>query len=464
MRNESRTKWKKFSRISRVVRLYSQFDMAKNGNRGWIKWVIALVVLAAAGVGAWLYKDHKDGEIEYQSVKVLRGDLTQVVTATGTLNPVINVTVGSQISGNIQKLFADFNSPVTNGQVIAQLDAATYRANVSTAAADLANANAALELAQVNARRSGELFKDKLISQSDYDTTMAALHQAEAQVLSKTAALDRAKVDLSRCTIYAPVDGMVISRNVDVGQTVAASLSAPTLFIIANDLSKMQIDANVAEADVGGVLVGQDVEFTVDAYPMRTFRGKVAQVRNAPITVQNVVTYDTVIEVHNPDLKLKPGMTANVSVVIARREGTLKIANAALRFRPPDATKSSSTTNAAPQSPAQGGTRGLGGGGEGGGRRGGGEGGGRQGGGRPQGEHQPVRTVFTLATDDTAPKGDPKLKPVQIKTGISDGIFTEIIEGLNEGDAVVTSATQPGAATVQPQSNPFGGPGGFRRF
>jgi len=453
--------------------------MAKNGKRGWIKWVSALVLLVAAGVGAWLYKDRKDGEIEYQTVKVTRGDVTQVVTATGTLNPVLNVQVGSQISGIILKLYVDFNSQVTSNQVIAQLDAATYQANVNSAEGDLANARASLELAQVTARRAADLIKDKLISPSEFDTTTAALHQAEAQVKMRTASLERAKVDLGRCTIYAPVDGIVIDRKVDVGQTVAASLSAPVLFQIANDLTKMQIDANVAEADVGGVVVGQSVEFTVDAFPTRTFHGKVAQVRNAPITLQNVVTYDTVIEVNNADLKLKPGMTANVSIVIERRENVLKLANAALRFRPPDAAKSSGSTNSAPQAMAQAGNRSGEnrgpGGGEGGGRRGGGEGGGRRGGeggrpgggsggGRPPGERQMVRTVYLLTTADAAGHGDSKLKPVQIKTGISDGIFTEILEGANEGDALVTSATQAGGAATQPTSSPFGQPGGFRRF
>jgi HlyD family secretion protein len=440
--------------------------MANHGKHGWIKWVIALALLVAAGVGAWLYKHHKDVEMEYQTVKVARGDVTQVVTATGTLNPVLNVQVGSQISGIIQKLFVDFNSLVKSNQIIAQLDPATYQANVNSAEGDLANAKASLELAQVNARRAGELVKNNLIAQSEQDQAVATLHQAEAQVKVRSAALERAKVDFGRCTIYAPVDGIVIDRKVDVGQTVAASLSAPVLFQIANDLTKMQIDANVAEADVGGVVVGQAVEFNVDAFPSRTFHGKVAQVRNAPITVQNVVTYDTVIEVNNADLKLKPGMTANVSIVIERRENVLKIANAALRFRPPDALKSPTATNTATSTLAASGNRSGenraagGSGGEGGGRRSRGEGGGR-----PHAERQLVRTVYTLVADETAGPSDQQLKPVQIKTGIGDGIFTEIIEGLNEGDVIVTSASQPGVtATTQPPSSPFGGPGGFRRF
>src|SRR5579864_996237 len=273
----------------------------------------------------------------YQTATVTRGPITQLVTATGTLNPVTNVQVGSQVSGNIQKLFADFNSQVKAGQVVAQIDPALFQATVTQAEGDLANAQAALELAKVNAVRIQKLFAEKNSSQQDLDQAIATLHQGEANVKIKQGALDKAKADLDHCTITSPVDGVVISRNVDVGQTVAASLQAPIIFQIANDLTKMQIDSNVAEADVGAVEVGQDVDFTVDAFPTRTFHGKVTQVRNAPITVQNVVTYDTVIGVDNSDLKLKPGMTANVSIIIEHKDNVLQLKNAALRFRPPDA-------------------------------------------------------------------------------------------------------------------------------
>src|SRR6184192_3708344 len=251
---------------------------------------------------------------EFQTATVTRGPITQAVTATGTLNPVVNVQVGSQVSGNIQKLFADFNSKVKAGDVVAQIDPVLFQATVTQAEGDLANAQAGLELAKVNATRIQELFAKKNSAQADVDQAMANLHQAEANVKIKQGALDKAKADLDHCRITSPVDGEVISRNVDVGQTVAASLQAPVIFTIANDLTKMQIDSNVAEADVGVVEVNQDVDFTVDAFPSRTFHGKVVQVRNAPITVQNVVTYDTVIGVGNPDLKLKPGITANVSI------------------------------------------------------------------------------------------------------------------------------------------------------
>jgi HlyD family secretion protein len=431
-----------------------------------MKYLVLLAVVAGAIAGGWFYfhRQKQNKTPEYQTVTVARGDLAQTVTATGQLNPVLNVQVGSQISGIIEKLNADFNSLVKAGDIIAQLDPATYRANVSSAEGELASANASLELAQINARRAAELLKDKLIPQSEYDQSVATLHQAEAQVKIRTAALERARVDLGRCTIYAPVDGIVIDRKVDVGQTVAASLSAPVLFLIANDLEKMQIDANVSEADVGGVEIGQDVDFTVDAFPYRTFHGSVIQVRNAPTTVQNVVTYDAVIEVSNADLKLKPGMTANVSIVVARRENVLKIPNAALRFRPPESAPGEKRTNAAPLVMAQAAATNAGrGGGTASGRTGGGGGGTRSG--RPPGERQPLRTIHLLVNAEAgkAAGGAPELKPVRVKLGINDGLATEVIEGVAEGDQIVVGMTtpNPSATPASNPANPFGS--GFPR-
>ena len=405
--------------------------------RNWKRVVIIASVIVLAGLGVWYFKFREDSAPQYQTIQVTRGDLTQFVTATGQLNPVTNVQVGCQISGTIDKLYADYNTPVTNGQLVARLDPATYQAIFHQTEGDQANAEAALELALVNARRSKELFDAKLIPQSDYDQAVATLHQAEATVKVKKAATEKAAVDLQRCTIYSPVNGIIISRSVDVGQTVAASLNAPTLFVIANDLTKMQIDANVAEADVGGVEEDQNVDFTVDAFPNRTFHGQVVQVRNSPLTVQNVVTYDTVIGVNNSDLKLKPGMTANVSIIIAERSNVFRIPNAALRFRPPEAA-----TNAAPRAAGAGGGAGAGA------RPAG------SGGGRPKGDRRPARTIYVLKDD--------KLQPVQVKTGITDGIYTEVTDGLSENDKVVTSATykQGVGASAQPAS-PFGG---MRRF
>lgn len=402
-----------------------------------LKFILILLVLAGAGAAVWYVWLRKVDAPQYQTVAVTRGELTQAVTATGQLNPVTNVQVGCQISGMIAKLFVDFNSQVKAGQVVAQIDPSTYQSNLRQAEGDLAIAKATLELAQVNERRSKQLLQDKLIAQSDYDTVVANLHQAEATVSNKQAALENAKLNLDRCTIYSPVNGIVISRSVDVGQTVAASLSAPTLFQIANDLTKMQIDANVSEADVGGVEEGQSVNFTVDAFPNRTFEGKVVQIRNAPLTVQNVVTYDTVIAVNNDDLKLKPGMTANVSIDTAHREDALKIPNAALRFRPPEAAKSATASAATPSAtPGQ-------------------KTGGRE---KTKGQRSPMRTVYVLSTEDK----DAKPKPVQIRTGINDGVSTEVLEGLKEGDKVVTSSSVIAATTTTPAANPFGG--GPRRF
>jgi HlyD family secretion protein len=484
-----------------------------------MKWVIIIVAAIAVMVGTIGYFAGGDEAApQYQTTAVTRGDVTQVVTATGTLNPVTNVTVGSQISGIIQTLYVDWNSPVKANQVVAQLDPATYKASVAQAEGDLANAKANLELNAIQAKRTSDLFTNNLISGSDYDTAMANLHQAQAMVQIKQASLDNARVNLSRCTIYSPVDGTVISRNVDVGQTVAASLSAPTLFVIANDLTQMQIDANVSEADIGSVEEGQPVTFTVDAFPERKFTGRVMQIRNSPTTVQNVVTYDAVIEVSNPDLKLRPGMTANASITTAQRSGVLKVPNAALRFKPTGPSTNQTftgrllakiglgketktvTTNTAPAVKAgdtnktesaaaeapltgneppqelfrrvqemrdrgeevspeiraklrelfQSGALQRPGGGP-GGRGGGGSG--------SHGTQSASRTVYLLATN--APSGEPAPQAVRIRTGISDGSYTEITGSLKEGDTIITavklSSTQTAAAAT---ASPFGGGGG----
>jgi HlyD family secretion protein len=321
---------------------------------------------------------------------------------------------------------------VKAGQTVAQIDPALFQATVTQAEGDLASAQAALELARINATRTQALVAKQNSAQSELDQAMANLHQAEANVKIKQGALDKAKADLDHCTIVSPIDGTVISRSVDVGQTVAASLQAPVIFTIANDLTKMQIDTNVAEADVGVVAVNQQVDFTVDAFPNQMFHGQIVQVRNAPITVQNVVTYDTVIGVSNPELKLKPGMTANVSIVISHKDDVLKISNAALRYRPPDA--------AAPE--PQGSTSAQ--------ERGGG---GRPGGGPPR-DRRTGRTVYVLQGN--------KPRPVQIKTGISDGVMTEVADGLKEGERVVTAQLSGSITANGPQQgNPFSGP---RRF
>lgn len=309
--------------------------MAKRKSRKGLFATVAVVAVSA--VAGWNYW-HKPviAVSEYRTSPPAVGDIVQTVTANGQLSPLQTVDVGAQVNGNIVQLYADFNTKVTNGQLIAVLDPASYEARMVQAESDLASAKAQYNLAKVNARRAEELSKSKLISDADHDQTMASLEQMEANLKVREATLKSAMVDLSRTKIYSPMDGTVISRNMTVGQTVQASFSAPTLFQIANDLTRMQIAAMVSEADIGGVEEGEDVSFTVDAFPSRTFQGRVSQVRNQPTTNQNVVTYATIIEVRNPDLKLKPGMTANASITIAKKQNVVRLANAALRFQPPD--------------------------------------------------------------------------------------------------------------------------------
>jgi HlyD family secretion protein len=353
-----------------------------------------------------------------ETAVVRRGNLTQKITATGLISALKSVDVGSQISGRIQALFVDFNSPVTNGQVVAQIDPSTYQANVNQTQGNLNSAKAALELAQINERREKQLLDEKLISQSEYDQSIASLHQAEASVEIWSASLESARANLNYCTIISPVDGVVISRKLDVGQTVAATFNTPVLFTIANDLTKMNIDASIAESDIGHVKDGQMAEFTVDAFPDDVFQGKVVQVRKAPSTVNNVVTYNAIITVDNPGQKLFPGMTATVSITVAERKDVLKIPNAALRFVPPEdvkvegAGKTSQTgQNAAPMTTA------------------------------------PNQRVVYISAG--TPK-EPRLKAARVKVGVDDGAETEVIEGLREGEIIVTAALSPADKRQEP--------------
>jgi HlyD family secretion protein len=395
----------------------------------WIRRsAIVAALTAGVGYGTSYYLVHAPSDLpEYQTATVTKGDLAQVVTASGQLNPVLKVEVGSQISGIIQKLLADFNSTVKEGQLVAQIDAGTYEANFMQAEGNLASAKAALELTQTSERRAKALLTNKLSAEADYDRVVADLHQAEAAVKISEGTLKKAQVDLARCKIYSPIDGIVISRDVNVGQTVAASLSAPKLFVIANDLSKMQIETDVAEADVGAIEVGQDAEFTVDALPGQTFHGKVTQIRNAPKADLNVVTYVTIIEVSNPSLKLKPGMTANVSIIVTRRENILKIPNAALRFRPPkniavvkaDTDKTGTNKTEVAEKPAHSEKKVESA--------------------KPKKDkkdkRKSERTAYVLR--------DGALQSMKLKLGITDGRDTELMEGLQEGDAVVVDMSTP---------------------
>jgi HlyD family secretion protein len=348
----------------------------------------------------------------YRTDPVTKGDIQQTVTATGTVNAVTTVQVGTQVSGTIKILYVDFNSRVKKGQIIAQIDPSTFESQVQQAQANLLSAQANLEKAQTalaNDKKTFErnkvLLAKNLVAQSDldtaetnYQTDKAMVASANAQIEQAKASLDYAKQNLAYTKIVSPVDGVVISRNVDVGQTVAASFQTPTLFTIAQDLTKMQIDTNVAESDIGVVKLGQEVDFTVDAYPDTTFEGKVWQIRQAPITVQNVVTYDVVIQVNNKDLRLMPGMTANVSIIIQTRKNALRITNAALRFR----------MSERPQGAVAGAAAGAGG-------------------------ERKGPSIWVLENG--------KPKRVAIVPGISDGIYTEIVSGdLKEGQDVIIEA------------------------
>ncbi len=314
------------------------------------KAIVSLVAIAVVGGGAYGYYRYrqKAPEPTVMTAAVTRGDVADTVGATGTLQAVTTVQVGTQVSGTIKELHADFNSLVKRGQVIARLDPSLFetqieqaRANLIRAQADLERLKVTLDDARTKLNRARELAERQLIPQSELDTaevtvrsTDAQIRSSQAQVTQAEASLNQNQVNLAHTVIAAPIDGLVISRNVDVGQTVAASMSAPTLFVLAADLTKMQVVANLDESDVGRIRPGQRVTFSVDAYPADEFIGKVAQVRLQPIVQQNVVTYATVIDVPNPELKLKPGMTANVNVEIARKSDVLRVPNAALRFRP----------------------------------------------------------------------------------------------------------------------------------
>ncbi len=383
-------------------------------------WIVGALLLAGLGLGGYVYwNGDQKTQVKYKTAKIERGTVIQTVTATGTINPVITVQVGSQVSGIIKFLYADFNSVVKAGQVVAQIDPAPFKtvvtqmeANLQSAQGNLARARADLALQKLNFDRAKVLFQQQLNARQDVDnaraafeTSQANVQMAEAQVKQAQAQLETANVNLEYTTIHSPVNGIVISRNVDVGQTVAASFQAPILFLIAKDLTKMQVDTNVSESDVGGITNGKSATFVVDAYPNQVFKGKVVQVRNAPITVQNVVTYDIVIGVDNTDLRLRPGMTANVSFIVERRDDVLKVPNQALRFKPSLAKGGERSGAQASLSSGK-----------------------REGGGKD------AKSKPNVWLRD--PQGEPL--PVELKTGITDGSYTEVVEGsLKEGDEVI---------------------------
>lgn len=457
--------------------------------------LIAITLLVILGCKS----SNKKGD-QFRVEKAERGDITMTVTATGTVSAVTTVQIGSQVSGVIARLYADFNSRVKKGQLLAELDPTPFQAQVEQRQADVTKARVEAANAKINYERQNRLAKAGLTAQSDVDGTRAQYESANAQVQQSNAALSQTLTNLRYTRISSPIDGIVVDRQYDVGQTVAASFQAPTLFSIAQDLTKMQVQADVDQSDIGRIQVGQIARFTVDAYPDQEFRGRIAQIRlNAQVT-QNVVTYPVIIEVPNPDEKLRPKMTANVTIDVSTIRDVLRVPNAALRFKPDTADLAAGTaTTTTPSS-----TMSAGGGGptpsttstmsdadrearraewrkrraeEGGGQGGsstGGEAGmagfgrargmagaaGALAGGAPQVKTQ---TVYLL-------RADKKLKPVQVRTGISDGRFTAIMGGdLKLGDPVVVGvvtskvegAPPPGSSggPMSPQRGPQGGGG-----
>ena len=400
------------------------------------KIVGAILLLSALGVAGYFFFKQPP-KAQFKTLKVEQGSIVSAVSATGTLNAVVTVQVGTQVSGTLSKLYVDFNSLVKKGQPIAQIDPALFtsavqqsRGNALSAEANLEKARVTLADAKRTLGRNRELLKEGIIAQADLDlaqtayaSALAGVNAAEAVVMQTRGALRQAETNLNYATIRSPVDGIVVSRNVDVGQTVAASFQTPTLFTIAQDLTKMQIDTNVDESDISRLKVGQTASFTVDAYPEQQFEGAVVQIRNAPIVTQNVVTYVAVIGVSNKDLKLKPGMTANVTVQTQRKDDVLKIPSAALRFKPKSEKEGKDDKGA---------------------RAGKGSGDSAAVGARKQGDARegrkdgPGQTVYLLK------EGAPV--PVSISTGILDGGFVEVVAGgaLKEGDDVIVEQVTPG--------------------
>jgi len=510
----------------------------KIGSRRPLMIAAGLLALTAVAIPVALWA-RRSAEDEYITAKVDRGAIRQGVSATGTLQAVTTVLVGSQVSGTISALFADFNSTVRKGQLVAQLDprllnaqVASARANLEQARAGLADAEArvlaaestvenqragvsgatanvaALKAARDDAKslldRQESLAASGLVTQRDMDVARtnlqaadarynqataqlsqarlgeqsaaraglsqarAQVQQARAQVQQAQASLQLAEVNLSHTSIRSPIDGVVVSRDVDVGQTVAASLSAPTIFTIANDLTRMQVMANIDQADIGVINESNRINFTVDAFPGQNFKGVIRQIRLNPQNVQNVVTYNVVIDVENPDLKLKPGMTANLTFTIAEAGGALKIPNAALRFVPPGVTQdqirelvrggaqppsaAETPQRERPDQPQAGPAAG--------GRRQGGAGGG----GGPAAATAAVLKGQTRIVWVPGPENRPR--PVKIKLGITDGVATEVAEGeLKEGDAVIVGVNRANEPRSQGTQRPpgFGGPGGGGR-
>ena len=392
--------------------------------------IIGVLAVGLTIGGYVVFNGERKAPVRYRSAPVERGPVISLVTATGTINPVVSVQVGTQVSGMIKSLHADFNSVVKAGDIVAVIDPEPFKARRDQAASnlDMSKANVArakTDLAQRKREldRVRSLVAQQFVSQNDVDLAATNFQAAEAQmnvagaqVKQAEAVLNAAELDLKYTVIRSPVNGIVVARNVEVGQTIAASFATPNLFLIALDLTKMQVDTNVSESDIGGITEGKEATFTVDAYPGHQFAGTIRQVRLAPINVQNVVTYNVVVSVDNEDLRLKPGMTANVSIVVAQKESVLKVPNAALRFTPPAVGQADRSMPGGSPAKEKGGERTAG----------------------------PGRAVGATSRTVWKQGSSGELEPIRVQTGISDGLATELLsQELSEGALVVVGIDRP---------------------
>lgn len=402
--------------------------MLRNILRKSLRWAVAVIIVAIGGT-AYMYWQQRPEKPQYVTAAVTRGTVARTINTTGTVNPVVTVEVGSNVSGRIQAVLCDFNTQVKAGQLCAKLDSRPYQvvvdketANLASARAQLRKDQATLAYAKINYERDQRLNKQGIVSQdvvdkdkSAYDEAVAQVGLDEAEIQQHEAALRAAQVNLDFTDIVSPVDGTVVSRNINAGQTVAASLQSPVLFLIAKDLTKMQVDNNVSESDIGNAKVGQKATFTVDAYPNRTFIGKVVQVRQAPITVQNVVTYDVVVGVDNPEAQLLPGMTANTRIIIDDREDVLRVPVLALRYSPERVIGAASgRPEARAQTP------------------------GERGAGRERGRDRDRGSRVWVERNGEA-------VAVEVVVGLDDGTFAEIVRGeIKPDDRVITNEIPAG--------------------
>ena len=412
------------------------------------KWFISMAVVLLIAAFVWFFtRNGKEVQGKYTMVKIDRGDLESVVSSTGTLGAVTTVQVGTQVSGRIAKIYVDFNQPVKKGQLLAMLDTSSLLMAVSEAESSFDRSRAQLKQSKQDLARMQYLFNENIKTKNDLEQAQVNFELAQATMKSAQSSLERARINLSYASIYAPIDGIVISRNIDVGQTVAASFSSPTLFLIANDLSKMQILANVDESDIGQIKEGQEVRFTVQAQSDKKFSGVVSQIRLEPVTIQNVVNYTVVINVANDEGQLLPGMTATIDFLVGQARNVLRVANAALRLKPsPEMVQElmkqfqsrfgvAAGRTGAGAMPAGAGTANSGG------FPGGGANGMRK---RPK----DVGTLWVLGSNDSP-------KPIRVRTGISDGQMTEIrAEEIKEGMDVIKSINLSPAEQAAQQGPP----------